>query len=297
MIVPCPLCAEDSCSYFRIGDVNRNTTTETFDYRRCPSCGLIFQFPVPRDMGNYYREDYYPVPATLGDLAAAAEGERFKMEFLNRYVSGGRLLEIGPANGNFAFLAKQAGFDVETIEMDERCCRFIRETIGVAAHRSDDPCAAVKDLGFFDVIAMWHVIEHLANPWDTLEAVSNRIRAGGILIIASPNPDSFQFGVLRRYWPHVDAPRHLSLIPMPLLAQQAGRLGLQEIRRTTSDRGTLRNNTFGWVEFFAKRSRSRPLSLILQAVGRVVAAVLAPLDRRNGKGSSYTIVFRKMESI
>ena len=58
--------------------------------------------------------------------------------------------------------------------MSERCCRFIRDVIGVRAINTNDPIGAVQNEGPYDVITLWHVLEHLPNPWSALETISAR---------------------------------------------------------------------------------------------------------------------------
>ena len=60
---------------------------------------------------------------------------------------------------------------------------------------------------------MFQIIEHLIDPWDTLQAAAESLLPGGVLVVATPNPGAFQFRFLRGRWTHVDAPRHTALIP------------------------------------------------------------------------------------
>jgi len=292
MTANCPGCKNESPLIFRAMDFNRKTTSERFNYYRCPSCRLIFLSPNPNDLGKYYPENYYSIPSSIGELAKAAECELYKIDIVKRFASGGRLLEIGPANGSFIYLAKQAGFDAEVIEMDSKCCRFICETIGVKVIQSNDPSEALKGVENYNVIALWQVIEHLPEPWETLEAISKKLKPGGVLIIAAPNPEAFQFRVLGRFWPHVDAPRHLTLIPLSLLAKQALSLGLKPRWSTTADKGALGWNAFGWVYFLTNFTNRRYMKAGLGVVGRIVSSILGPIERLNSLGSAYTAVFQ-----
>ncbi len=293
MRATCPLCKQDSRLYFRTRDVNRKITREIFNYYRCSSCSLIFLSPIPGDLGKYYPNSYYPIPSSISELVKAAEAERYKIEIVKQFASGGRLLEIGPAYGTFIYLAKKAGFDAEAIEMDPKCCSFISEIIGVKAMQSNDPYETLKGLEKYNVIALWHVIEHLPDPWKTLEAISNKLEPGGILVVAAPNPEAFQFRVLRRYWPHIDAPRHLNLIPLSLLTEQLLSLGLRPVWSTTTDRGTLGWNTFGWVQFLTNFTNLRYFKTGLAIIGRLISIILGPVERMNGLGSAYTGVYQK----
>src|SRR5512143_1623848 len=123
MTTRCPSCGNVSWKYFETKDRNRKISERSFVYHKCTSCRLIFLHPIPDDLSEYYPHVYYPLPESLETLAKNAAGERYKIELVRRFVESGKLLEIGPATGGFAYLAKQAGFDVEAIEMDSRCCR------------------------------------------------------------------------------------------------------------------------------------------------------------------------------
>lgn len=289
----CSYCNTKSQLYFRSMDYNRKTTREIFNHYCCPKCSLIFISPIPENLGDYYPQSYYFSTESTDILEAAAAPERYKIEIIQRYVKQGRLLEIGPALGSFVYLAKKSGFEAEAIEMDTMSSKFLNEVAGIPTVNSSDTCAALKTLKPYDVIAMWHVIEHLPNPWETLEVISEKLNPGGILILAAPNPDAFQFHVLGRYWPHVDAPRHLMLIPSQSLVEKMTSLGMKVELITTADEGGLGWNIFGWERFFSNLSALPKINGGLRAIGRIIGKLLSPIEKTEGKGCAYTMVFRK----
>jgi len=293
MIVVCPQCQQDARRFFRTKDFNRKITRDIFHYYRCLSCKLIFLSPIPQDLGKYYPNNYYLIPSSIGALAKTAEYERYKIDIVRQFANGGRLLEIGPAYGSFLYLAKKAGFDAEAIEMDTNCCMFIGDIIGVKVIQSNDPSEALKGVENYNVIALWHVIEHLPDPWKTLEVISSKLQPGGILVIAAPNPDAFQFSVLGQFWPHVDAPRHLELIPQSLLTKKMQSLGLNTVWSTTTDVGTLGWNAFGWEYFFGNFTNLRYVKTWLAFMGRLLSILLGPIERMKGLGSAYTVVYQR----
>ena len=293
IVAGCPLCKTDARLLFRIRDMNHRISREKFNYYRCQSCDLIFLLPIPANLGEYYPKQYYSMPASLEQLEAGAEGDRYKLEIVRRFAASGRLLEIGPAYGGFALLAKKAGYSVETIEMDPQCCDFLEKVAGIKAIHSSEPAAALKGGAQYNVITLWHVLEHLPDPWGSLEMIAKSLVPGGILILAAPNPRSFQFKVLGRFWPHVDAPRHVELIPLPLIERQLTAHGLDTVWTTTTDKGTLGWNVFGWEVFFANWSNHRFLKRRLRKIGRLISRIFGPLDRMRNYGSAYTAVFRK----
>jgi 2-polyprenyl-3-methyl-5-hydroxy-6-metoxy-1,4-benzoquinol methylase len=299
MSVPCPLCERHSPPYFQTRDLNRGLSRECFRYFRCPACGLIFLSPIPDNLGHYYPREYYGVP-TAEQLAARAERERYKIETVQKFMPAGRLLDIGPSYGAFAYLARRAGFEVEVIERDPACCRFLREVVGVRAYNSSDVGAALAPLPSQEVITLWQVIEHLPDPWGTLEAVVKKLSPGGILAVATPNLGSLQFRVFGRFWFHLDAPRHLALMPAELLSRRMGKLGLPRVHLTTTDKGTRDCDYYGWQQsianFFPHRpdvSPHRLVSLAMRFVGPFLYWGLRPVEARQARGCSYTAVFRK----
>ena len=113
-------------------------------------------------------------------------------------------------------------------------------------------------------------------------------------VLAAPNPDAFQFQVLRRYWPHVDAPRHLMLIPARLLIEKMASMGMTVELFTTNDEGGLGWNIFGWEYFFSNLCGRPRINRVLRKFGRMVAKLVGPIETIEGKGSAYTMVFRKV---
>lgn len=295
MTKDCPLCGNEAPLRFRARDSNCKISDEVFNYFRCSSCGLIFLSPIPANLGKYYRSDYiaYSIPSSLEQLAAQAEKVRFRIELVQKFVSSGRLLEVGPSYGGFAFLAKHAGFEVEAIEMDDRCCRFLSDVVGVRTINDGDVNTALANSGQYNVVALWHVLEHLPNPWTTLDLLTKRLLPKSILVISTPNPDSLQFKLFGRFWVHVDAPRHLELIPAPLLIRFMQARELEPVLTTTTDEDGLALNQFGWCQSLRNLFSFKLVRYAMFLSGHVLGKVMKPLERTALHGSAYTIVFHK----
>jgi protein-L-isoaspartate O-methyltransferase len=298
----CPYCHTVSALYFQSKDCNRHITEESFNHYRCHQCGLIFIDPIPSNLGAYYPDAYHDIPQTQEYLEMVSKPEQYKLELVQRFAKTGKLLEIGPSHGGFTYLAKKSGFDVDAIEMDARCCKFLNEVVGVRAINSNDPSDALQHTGTYDVIAMWHVIEHLPNPWLLLDTLSKKINSNGVLVISSVNPNAFQFHVLGRCWLHLDAPRHVMLIPISLLQDKLQALGLMVEMITTTDAGTLACNVGGWRFFFAKTCIEKYLPKFvwpifrrpMDMIGKLISFLVGSIERSQGKGSAYTLVMRKV---
>ncbi|MBI2930935.1 MAG: class I SAM-dependent methyltransferase [Planctomycetes bacterium] len=293
MAVLCPLCREPAPPRFRVKDLNRRVNGAEFLYRRCSRCRLIFIDPIPENLSAYYRNDYYDLPPTKEALRDMSAHHRWQIEMVRRFVSTGRLLEIGGAGGLFAFQARQAGFDVDVIEMDERCCDYLRSVVGVNAIRSAAPQEEMKTRGPYDVVALWHVLEHLPDPWTCLRSAAQQLTSRGILLVATPNPDAFQFRVLGRLWPHVDAPRHLYLIPLSRLRRELEAAEADLAWVTTDDPGGLHWNRFGWEQSLVNFVGPRVPRRALAAAGKCITSSVRFIERRPLQGSAYTAIFRR----
>ncbi len=293
----CPNCGSATRPRLTARDRNRNLSDERFPYWQCVRCGVIFLSPVPADIGRFYPADYYALPATRDELVRVSRPhEAYKVELLRALAPAGRLVEVGPGIGGFAALAQDAGYAVEVVEMDARASAFLRDTVGVKVHETDDPATALRREAPFDAIAMWHVIEHLPDPFDALRAVAEALVPGGVALIAAPNPAALQFRLFGARWTHLDAPRHLFLIPIPALIDAAGALGLEVVDVTTTDAGALGWNLFGWRETLAHCFRNRYPAHALRLLGSVPAKLAAPLERRGRRGTTYTVALRRPDA-
>jgi|HubBroStandDraft_4_1064222.scaffolds.fasta_scaffold07249_5 SAM-dependent methyltransferase len=295
----CPLCGGAGTHAFYASDRNREITEEHFSYARCETCATIFMVDVPADLGRYYEGDYYQFgpggePAwKTSKLRVRAEA--YRVELLRRQIATGRLIEIGSGTGGFAMTAKAAGFDVTSIEMSERCCRYLNEQAGIEAICSDRPLDALASLPAVDVVALWHVLEHLPNPGEMLELIAEKLTPGGVLALAVPNPRSLQFRLMGSRWAHLDAPRHLCLIPPAALVKKGDEAGMRCVAMTTNDPDGLDCNFFGWVNAFERRPASGSISRLGSLAALGMNRVLAPVERTGHRGAAITVLLRKEE--
>ncbi|HUR86502.1 MAG TPA: methyltransferase domain-containing protein [Solirubrobacteraceae bacterium] len=289
----CPLCGGASQLAFVTRDRNRAIGDERFEYRRCEACRSLYLRNVPADLGRFYPSEYFGRPS-IDELRALARGsEAYRAEVLRRHAGGGRLAEIGPGDGIFTVQALDAGFEVSAIEMDAAACAHLRAMLGIEVVESAAPQDALRTLTPLRAVAAWHVLEHLPDPWALVDAAADALEPGGVLIVATPNPAAFGLRVLGGRWPHVDAPRHLFLIPHETLAAHARGVGLEPVELTHADPGGRRWNTFGW-HYALRRPGISPLAdHAALLAGRAIAAALAPVERRGMRGAAYTMVLRR----
>jgi 2-polyprenyl-3-methyl-5-hydroxy-6-metoxy-1,4-benzoquinol methylase len=286
----CPYCLGVSRFFISSTDRNRGTTDAVFDYYQCNDCGLIFMGTIPDDLVPFYKGGYQSIPRSLAELRNLAENERYRLVPILKHKKSGRLLEIGPWIGIFSCNAKDAGFDVTAIEMDRTCVDFLNDEVGIKTLQSSDPSSSLRDLDEkFDVIALWHCLEHLRNPWVMIEQAAKHLVPGGILVLALPNIESFQYSVLRSAWKHLDAPRHLFFYPTESLINLCERNGLFAREITTADELSDALSKDTWHSFATSIVRVRYARGILALVLRLASR---KYERKKNAGAGLTAVFQ-----
>lgn len=278
-------------------DINRRVNKHGYRIAKCGSCGLYSLINPPKDLAPFYPSDYHRRPSRLPDLGIDVAHEAYKVAIVMRHVSSGSILEIGPSVGVFLLAARKAGFAVSAIEMDPGAVQFLREKVGAAVTQSADPAATLAaDPVEYDAICLWHSIEHMQRPWELLRMCAARLKHGGVLVIGTPNPESWQANVLGCHWPHWDMPRHLHLLPMAWLTARGVEAGLAHLWTTTTDQNGLDVSAATWVMLGGRFLRALgPRSSLLSRVMLRLSRRLGLLRRDlvEGQGAAYTAVFQR----
>ncbi|WP_443634570.1 class I SAM-dependent methyltransferase [Candidatus Marifrigoribacter sp. Uisw_064] len=116
----------------------------------------------------------------------------------------GSLLDIGAGTGDFLNIAEQKGWKINGVEPNKNA-RDLAASKNVILKETLKEFTGNK----FDVITLWHVLEHLPNLEDTIHKIENLLAPGGTLIIAVPNYNSFDSNYYKSHWAAFDVPRHL----------------------------------------------------------------------------------------
>ena len=161
----------------------------------CNSCSMVSQNPIPTEQqveqyyATEYRQDYKQVfEPKLKHIYRAGNLALDRLGFLTKNnVASGKLLDVGAGGGEFTYVSSQLGFDSTGIEPN----------IGYSNYAKDQYHANVKtgqlaDVdGKFDVITMFHVMEHIPDPIKTFKKLYDLLNEDGFLFIEVPNIESF----------------------------------------------------------------------------------------------------------
>ncbi|MBD3724014.1 MAG: class I SAM-dependent methyltransferase [Flavobacteriaceae bacterium] len=127
-----------------------------------------------------------------------------KVALIAKYSSNRSVLDIGAGTGDFLAAAKNKGWNTLGIEPNENA-KKLAENKGV---HFVDQLEAIDDKSF-DVITMWHVLEHVPNLDYQLDQLKRICKPSGIVIIAVPNFKSYDAQYYKEFWAAYDVPRHL----------------------------------------------------------------------------------------
>ena len=106
-----------------------------------------------------------------------------RVNFLRSHgVHGGKLLDVGAGGGEFVYISKARGYDSRGIEPNLGYSEFARTQYGVEI-KTGELCEAG---GGYDIITMFHVLEHMPN-FESLKMAWSMLNEGGYLFIEVPN--------------------------------------------------------------------------------------------------------------
>jgi 2-polyprenyl-3-methyl-5-hydroxy-6-metoxy-1,4-benzoquinol methylase len=290
----CPYCGAPAVSHWTSSDINRKVSNIEFTVLRCTHCGLLFVANPPADLSRYYTSDYHQQVHVTDDMRDPRGQYRYRLGIVRKFKTSGSLLEIGPSKGMFSWLAKLSGFDVSAIEMDADCVNFLRNQLQIPTVHSDHPENVLGgDEKQYDIICLWHSLEHIPEPWRVLEQCILHLAPDGILVVATPNPDALQARVMGSQWMHIDLPRHLHLLPIGWLVSFAQDRGLKTEMLTTSDRTSFFLGVIAWRAYTSRFASHPLLARTLGWFGTAIGCLIAPLENRKHTGAAYTAIFKR----
>lgn len=196
---------------------------ESFDIEQCRDCGVA-QTILPANfagLSRYYGNTYYGkkgsrFPGPMESLIRFFRQRRVD-EMTRPFGSPGAALDIGCGRALTLALLKQRGWRCEGTEFSEELASAARENYGIPVHVQPTLAACGFDAASFDLISMYHVLEHAQNPFNTLIEIRRILKPGGFFHVEVPNLASAQAKLGKGKWFHLDTPRHLWHFDTPTL--------------------------------------------------------------------------------
>ncbi len=209
----CPICGSDNClTKYRV---------DHFCIVKCRDCDFVYlQNPQSATAEPETYEEYFrnaDAMDALPDNSIVDPSNPWNIYYrriglIKDIYPTGKLLEIGCGRGYFLSLAQKSGYTVQGIEISSNAARYAREKFNVPVYTGDMEKMNIPEEKY-DVITLWHVLEHFYNPLQVLCHVRSMLNDKGILIIEVPNLASLKFQVANaeKRWIGGNHPRyHLS---------------------------------------------------------------------------------------
>ena len=217
IIQQCYCCGkEDFRLYTQAKD---NYYTETFNIVQCNHCHFIFTNPRPdfNEIGKYYHAaDYLSHQShTKGFVQSIYRVARNymkgkKLQLIQQVIqkeNNFALLDYGCGTGDFLGYIQKQNITAEGVEPDEHARKVAKEVNQVTTYSLEQ--ANELSTQKFDVITLWHVLEHIHQLHEKIEQFRSWLKPNGKLIIAVPNIESYDAAYYGKHWDALDVPRHI----------------------------------------------------------------------------------------
>ncbi len=194
---------------------------ETFHIVQCEACGFRFTNPRPdeNEIGKYYEsEEYISHSGTnrgvVNKIYSIVRNYTIKqkVKLINKQLRTPNselrtILDLGCGTGEFLNACKQNDWNVTGIEPSEVARKHAKESFGINPILPEE-LFGVKEKQF-NVITMWHVLEHIHQLHKTIEQINKILADDGAFIVAVPNCNSFDAKKYGEHWAGYDVPRHI----------------------------------------------------------------------------------------
>ncbi|NMM47000.1 class I SAM-dependent methyltransferase [Marinigracilibium pacificum] len=210
----CPICGHSS--FIEIFECKDNTVTgELFKLKECANCNFRITSPRPedKDLGKYYKSDQYishsdSDEGLINKIYKRVRNLNLKIKYnlvkKNTKASDINLLDVGSGTGYFVNYCNNNGIHAEGYEPDNDARNKASELHNIKLYNSWGDIHKT-----YEVITMWHVLEHVPDLNEEMTRLKNLLTPNGILIIAVPNRESYDEKIYKQEWAAYDVPRHL----------------------------------------------------------------------------------------
>jgi 2-polyprenyl-3-methyl-5-hydroxy-6-metoxy-1,4-benzoquinol methylase len=234
----CPVCSKNKFQSF-ISCEDYTVSHETFQIVQCESCGFKFTNPRPTEesISKYYQSsDYISHSNTSKGIINSLYQIARRFTISNKvnlvksvHPDGKKILDYGCGTGEFLNAIKKAGWNAKGIEPGLEAKNYARSHYLLEVYDSSEISNLPQRT--FDIITLWHVLEHIHKLNETIKIFKKLLTENGKLIIAVPNSDAADSKIYKNEWAAYDVPRHLYHFDAETIKQlfQNHQMGIKKI--------------------------------------------------------------------
>lgn len=302
--VRCYVCSGSQSEFLLEAEDDLTGRPGRFRFVRCTGCGLIYQSPrlTLEHVKSYYDSNYiaHQERRRWGPFAPAVEWalgsiDRAKQRIVARYVELGptsAVLDVGCGAGTFlANLRATTGAAVSGVDFVDLSARPAMR--GVKFHHGVFS-AAMLGPDRFDLVTMWHFLEHDYDPGRSLRLAADALKPDGRLIVEVPRLDSLSARIFGNRWPGLQAPQHTAVYDEATLQESVRRAGLEIVAYLPYGAFPPYFYLFCGVSFWWRRGRGLDLSraVVPYFAGLLLLLPVLPLLQRMNF-AMQTVICRK----
>jgi len=257
-------------------------TVDGYHIARCKKCSLVYNAnPVStKVMDKLYKTKYFGIKNKDGKVRGFEESNapQDRLKMLKTIRSSGKLLELGCGTGGFLNLAN-ADFEVFGIDISKAAVEYGRKRCGLNMKTGVLEDNEFSDK-YFDVVVMWHLLEHLPKPCNSLREVNRLLKVKGIIGIEVPNFNGFLWRLSKNKWKGGLHPRyHRYQFTVKTLDNILKASGFERVLLTTKwEHYTYKNTGQGVTEKFKNVIRNILNSSKRGPVIRIFAKKISDVD-------------------
>jgi 2-polyprenyl-3-methyl-5-hydroxy-6-metoxy-1,4-benzoquinol methylase len=177
---------------------------------KCRYCGLAVLNPHPTDEEMFKTYSGYwgypPKPTDPDEKAREVARQTVRVEIVNQLRVPGRWLDVGTGTGTVLARARQDHWDVYGCEIAEHLITYAAQEYDLSLYKGT--LQTYQTPFKFDVVSMYHILEHVTLPLDLLQAAHDRLRKDGLLVVEVPNTTSLDARLEGKKWQGWSLPIH-----------------------------------------------------------------------------------------